>query len=411
MEDLRLGESGELMDNDEQHTVLKLKTNESIFDVNSLLLPFIAEYRGEKIRAIEVIQGNSIIRVKSTSDLGVPTLYDKSVLLAIQKLFLQQRSFNGQLILNVKDPSLQDMTMEPVSLREIVRAMGYSKPSTNQLVKVCESIERLNETTYVTTQDRIYDHKNDKYLMTAKKGMHLIDYKLVTLSQEEKEIRKKQGGRRKSNDPERIEKYKQAKEKIFDGYVQITLNHVVYQALACEQLVYYNDPVAVSIKNLTAKHIYLIALKWAGKDKEVNISINKLLMYIPMKEGKELKLQKHAIKQAVNYLNDNGYCNTSYLKNEVVHFNFKKEKVKKIEYESDYLKDKFNTFGELLAGFVATGLEEQYVFSLDMSKLEYYKAVLRYVTLRDMYGSINNKKAFIKDYIENNRKVDEKYFN
>ena len=65
-------------DEERQVKTITLKTNEYIFDVNSLFLPFMPEYRGEKVQIIEVEQINSAgsnkIEVRGDSELGVPTV-------------------------------------------------------------------------------------------------------------------------------------------------------------------------------------------------------------------------------------------------------------------------------------------------------------------------------------------------
>lgn len=402
------------IDSPEKFKAIRLKTNEYIFDAGSLLLPFIADYRGDKVITLEVIQNNSTIRVKS-STYGVPTLYDKTVLMAIQKLFVQQRLDNKTLTLNRKDITREERTMKPVTLREIYKAMGYDvNPTSYQLKKISESIERINETTYIICGDRLYDHKDNKYIIkgNAKKGIHLLEYEKVDYTLEELEERKKHASRIGTNEKNK-KKYLKNKEEMIDGRVQITLSELVYQALASDQLVYYNDPTVMNIKNTLAKHIFVLALKWAGSKKEVKIGMKTLLTYIPMKKGKKLSSQKTMLRNAVEYLNTNGVCTAYELNNDIFYFCFKKAKEEKLpeNVEHDYLKGKFNTIQELNQGFIDLGFEDGFCYTLELTKMEYYKAMVRYITIKNGYGAINDTKAYTIDFMKKNRDVEKKYYN
>lgn len=409
-------ETIEGIDSDKKYKAIKLKTNEFIFDATSLLLPFIAEYRGDKVLTVDVVQKrkdkDSTISVRS-SVLGVPTLYDKSVLMALQKLFVMQKAINGKVLLNTNDPTEQERTMKPVTLREIYRAMGYkTNPTVNQLRKISESIERLAETTYIIQDEMVYNHIKDKYVVDAdaKASMHLISYKKITYSEREKESRKKHASKKGTNESNAL-KYKELKSRLIDGDVQITFSRVVYESLSCDQLVYYNDPLVLSIKNTLARHIYVLAKKWAGKGKTVPISYNKLLMYIPMKKGKNMASQKTVLKNAINYLVENELCKVT-VNNGVNFFNFnmKSERIQ-TKKEPTYLRDKYNTFKELQQGFVELGFEESYAYTIDMNNYQYYAALMRYVVLGVKYDRIKHPKEYMLDHIENNRAVDKKYYN
>lgn len=398
------------LDTTEKYKAIKLKTNEYIFDFGSLTLPFIAEYRGDKVLTIDVIQGNSTIQVRS-SVLGVPTLFDKSVLMAIQKLFVQQRAIGGKLMLNRKDPTKYERTMNPISLTDIFRAMGYSGyPSFMQALKISESIERLGETTYNLSENRIIDHENERYIMKAKENIKLLNYKKIELTKAELEKRKKHASRKGKNKDAAI-MYRQAKEKIIDGRIQLILSEEVYLALACDQLVYYNDPQVLSIKNTLARHIYVLVYKWAGSAKEIKVSINKILVHIPMKVGKSEYNQKATIKKAIKILSEENHCQIVFLKNDVVHFNFKKKTKIEQSHGNDYMKDKFNTIQELNQGYTELGFDDGFIFTQDLSKIAYYQALLRYVTLRNKYGGIDKPKEYTQKFIEEGLPVDKKYYN
>lgn len=406
---LSLDVDKELDDDNEEHgKVISLKTNEYIFDVNTLFLPFVPEYKGDKIQKIEVQQANSKIVVRGDAELGVPTVYDKTTFTALQKIFLKQRSIDNKINFKTKNITEEDRIIKPFTITELAREMGYTgNIGTNIKANICDSIRRISYTTYVSSSDRTFDHKNQEYLMRAEEGIHLIKYKMLTITDKEKEIRRKQA-KAKSNNPKSVEKYNDIKERVFEGMIQITLDEVVYKAMASEQILYYKDRDFAKIKHNYSKSIYMLALKLAGKDKECKMSLNKILTYFPPKPGLTDAKAKELTKKALNRISDSKACTISYLNNDVIYFSFKKNA--KVTYEFDYMTNKFNTFGEMLQGFINLGLTQEEVFSLNMQNQRYYEALVRYATIRNAYNNLKKPRDFVLSYIENEFPIDEKYY-
>lgn len=391
---------------------IKLKKNEYLFDLNSLFLPFIPEYDTSKGLVTELkvpLDDDSVIKVTSPT-YGVPTLYDKDVLLALQRIMLKQNT-NLQRKFKIKksidDLQESDRTIGPISIESIAKEMGYEKePSVDTKYKICTSIKRMHEASYVTTKSRIYVKKHDTFLMKAEEGIHLIDnYNIIEYSNDEKEIRAKKATKKATN-----KKYIDKKAAIFDGYIKMIINSTTFKSIILDQYVFYNWNEAKEIKNLTARHIYLLALKLAGTSKQCYISISKLLKYLPMKPGKELKRQKQAIKYALSKLEDTKKCTIGFMNNDVYSFSFANTKPKTIA-EPNYMKDKFNSFGEMIEGFISLGLTREEAIELDLQKISYYQALLRYVTVINSYGEIENTRSYILKCLKNERSVPAQYYN
>lgn len=393
--------------------IISFKKNEYLFDLNSLFLPFIPEYDTSKglVKELEVaLDDGSIIKVTSPT-YGVPTLYDKDVLLALQRIMLKQntdlqRKF--KIKKNLDNLMESDRTVGPISIESIAKEMGYERePSVDTKYKICISIKRMHEASYITTKSRIYVKKHDTFLMKAEEGIHLIDnYNIVEYTNDEKELRAKKATKKATN-----EKYLQKKNSIFNGYVKMVINSTTFKSIILDQYVFYNWDEAKEIKNLTARHIYLLALKMAGTKKECNISIRKLLKYLPMKPGMEPKYQKQTIKNALNKLNKINKCKISFLNNDVNHFSFSPTTKQKSITEPNYMKDKFNSFGEMIEGFIALGLTREEAINLDLQKITYYQALLRYVTIINSYGEIENTREYTLKCLINEKTVPAKYYN
>lgn len=400
----------EIIDNNEK--AISLKKNEYLFDLNSLFLPFIPDYDTSKglVKELEVpLDDGSTIKVTSPT-YGVPTLYDKDVLLALQRIMLKQninlqRKFTIKK--NIDDLVESDRTIGPISIEDIIKEMGYEKdPSVNTKYKICTSIKRMHEASYVTTKSRIYVKKHDTFLMKAEEGIHLIDnYNIIEYTNVEKEQRAKKATKKATD-----ETYIQKKNAIFNGYIKMVINNTTFKSIILDQYVFYNWEEARKIKNLTARHIYLLALKLAGSNKECYVSTKKILKYLPMKPGMQQKYQKQAIKKALTKLNETNKCTVNFMKNDVNYFSFSSIKQKAIT-EPNYMKDKFNSFGEMIEGFIALGMTREEAINLDLQKITYYQALLRYVTVINSYGEIENTRNYILKCLKNERAVPADYYN
>lgn len=392
--------------------IISLKKNEYLFDLNSLFLPFIPDYDTSKglVTELEVpLDDGSVIKVTSPS-YGVPTLYDKDVLLALQRIMLKQNT-NLQRKFKIKksiDDLLEsDRTIGPISIESIAKEMGYERePSVDTKYKICTSIKRMHEASYITTKSRIYVKKHDTFLMKAEEGIHLIDnYNIIEYTKEEKDQRAKKATKKATD-----EKYLKKKNSLFNGYIKMVINSTTFKSIILDQYVFYNWDEAREIKNITARHIYLLALKMAGANKEWSVSTSKLLKYLPMKPGMQLKYQKQAIKRALTKLNSTKKCKISYWNNDVNHFSFSTTKKETIA-APNYMKDKFNSFGEMIEGFIDLGLTREEAINLNLQKIAYYQALLRYVTIINSYGEIEDTRAYILKCLKNERPVPAEYYN
>ena len=79
-----------------------LMTKESIIEINSIQLPFIAEYKGEKLKSIYYKWINRTgkpaqrgVYVSGHEDFGVPTLRELDILVALQSIFIKNKTKNG----------------------------------------------------------------------------------------------------------------------------------------------------------------------------------------------------------------------------------------------------------------------------------------------------------------------------
>ena len=137
--------------------------------------------------------------------------------------------------------------------------------------------------------------------------------------------------------------------------------------------------------------------------------------------AKKEKHRKQAIKEGVELLNAYDFVEASIDKDiiTVVHLdkmptNLKSKQIEgkdKVPTDTSYLKDKFNKYSEFRKGFIELGFTENELDDyIDMQKIRYQTALLRYVTLKCKYNSDIDGKEYYINCLNKKLKIDEKYY-
>lgn len=404
--------------------VIKLKENEYIADMSTLILPFMADYdrigkNGEDrtINRIEVQQKDNMVIVSGHEKLGVPTLSDKHCFLAIERIFVRQiKEMYGNLVVSkrLEDLTVRERTTRKMTIKEIATEMGYKNPNMGIKSNICDMIRRLTGTTYISQKSKLITKDKDKFLIQAEKGFHLIEeYNIVAYSQQEKEANNKKGARTFDN-PESKLLYSQQKENVFDGYVEVTLSPNAYGAMVQDHYLFYYEKDAMRLKNNMARSIYFLTLKWGGKQKCCTVNIKTLESYIVFRYDIAPVYRRRSIKVAMEKIEEAGLGTITALSNGNYVFNYKKDKKKIVQ---TYMTDKFNSLSELLEGYKALGFKDSELdFIMDnLLFISHYQAILRMVTIKDSYGKIDNPKkytqALVSDIDNVRGTIDKKYYN
>lgn len=406
--------------------VIELNEKEFIADMGTLSLPFAADYErigknGENrtITQLEVQQKDGIVKVSGDADLGVPTLYDKSGFFALERIFIKQiKERQGKFVLNknLDELTKRERTTASISLTAIAHEMGYKNPNMKVKANICDMIRRLNSASYTTQTSRFLTKDKTDFIMQAEKGFHLIeDYEIIAFTEQEKERHQKQSSRKFNNENSKF-KYQEYKNRIFDGYIKITLSPIAYAAMVEDHYLFYYIDNALKLKNNIASSIYFLTLKWAGNNKQTMVNIDTLLNYIVFREDMELRYQKRNIKNAIKKIQDSGLGQISELDNGTFTFNYSN---KKKTIEPTYLTEKFNTIPDLMQGYKDLGFKDEELGFImnDIPNLHHYQAMLRYVTLasNSRYNKITNPKEYLEAMVKNiedtKDRLDKKYYN
>ncbi|MBN1076062.1 hypothetical protein DVV91_17215 [Clostridium botulinum] len=415
--------------------VIKLRNGESIMDGNSVQTPFLAPYRITKNEdgkpepltlveytwtnienGVEVQRG---LKVSGHGELGVPTLKDKEVLRALQDIYIWSKIDKGVLKLETDESKIteEDLMIDFISIDNIATAMGYKRISGQQRQSIKESIERLVATTVFNRHSGgLYDPVKKRYITDSK-----ISYKY--LDSMENYVEYDCDNCLYLNGCHKNTKNCLNEENKKTDTTKIKMSLFLYLSIANNYRLYYNKDKANEIKNLIAKNIYLISRKWLGEGYISKANIQKYMDRLPM-NAKQEKHKKQAIKEGITILNSYNFVEANIDKDvvTVIHLDKKPTELKNgnidklATKDTTNLKDKYCTFAELRQGLLDIGLTELEFSSIvdnNIEKIEYIKALLRYVMIKHMYdNTIIPRDYFVHCwYKEGGTPIDKKFFN
>lgn len=403
---------------------LVLDVNENLFDLNSMTLAFVANYNAYKTQIVdgkevkildekgkpipvyynklifnrEVVRENkqkmAVMTVIGDVEYGVPTLYDKKVLQALERLFIKQHMKDGVMTYKTaEEVTKEDRILNYGSITNIARELKY-EGSINSRVRenIKIAIQRLSNATWKSAIG--WDvHDNDKsYNYVLSKGYRLFEPIDVEL---EKNRINKDGSK-----------------TLIDYSTVLVLSEELYRSLANNKVIIYNEIIDSKITHLPAQNMYLIAKTWAGDDNSIKISLDKLIDVVPtIQKGKRrLEYGKNAIKK----IEESGICKIKYLNNNVILFTFDKEADKR---RIDNFTNKYISWPDTVERLIEIGFTQEEILLLDTSKSDKIQAILRFMDNIN-YARIHNKKTpitfpkkyFLKCYNNDSIEIDEKYY-
>lgn len=266
---------------------IKLKDEESIIEINSVQLPFIAKYKGEKLKSIYYKwinrtgkPGQRGIFVSGHEEFGVPTLRDLDILAALQSIFIKNKTKNNICILKTEFIFEEDLTID-FTINALAKELGY-KSFINNTVRnnIQNSIETLLETNIVNCYDGgIYNIKSKNYIKDTS-----TKYKYI----------ERCPNYYNSNTTDNLK---------LDNISKIKLNRFFYDMIINGHFLVYNREKLRLTNNLTARKLYLLISLWMHNKSSLTVSIDDLIEFVPVAQS-ELKYQRQYIKKALNILHE-----------------------------------------------------------------------------------------------------------
>ncbi|MDU3410075.1 hypothetical protein [Clostridium sp.] len=351
---------------------------DAIIDGNSVQqLIFVKEYKGERKTMMDYTwygkdeNGNVAkrgIRVSGHGEYGIPTLAEYSVYSALQRLFIQQKTVRGVCELKYEDYDDEYLTIN-FNITELAKEMGYaSTPSKTTRDRLKKSIEILLATTLFSTHEGgLYDIREKKYIKTNLiNGFHLLES--INAVEDENEI-----------------------------YTRVKLSEYTYNQIVNDFKLFYNRNKFNTIKNNLAKKIYHLALQWKGDKNFSFANIDTLTERIPSIQ-EEKKYNKRDIKKSIEYLQDKNIVGIKYdeKNSDKVYFVFEGNDI------SDGLKDKYKTYKDIREKLFEMEFNLAEVDELlDVEKIRYIQALLRYMDTRE----VKRPKWYFKKCLSNPIKI------
>lgn len=275
---------------------IKLKTEESIIEINSVQLPFIAKYKGEKLKSIYYkwinrtgTPGQRGIFVSGHEEFGVPTLRDLDILAALQSIFIKNKTKNGICILKKEFIFEEDLTID-FTINALSKELGYKSFISNEVRNnIKNSIETLLATNIVNCYDGgIYNIKSKNYIKDTS-----TKYKYI----------ERCPNYYNSNTTDNLK---------LNNISKIKLNRFFYDMIINGHFLVYNREKLRLTNNLTAKKLYLLISLWMHTKSSLTVSIDDLIEFVPVAQS-ELKYQRQYIKKALNILLKQKMFNVLYL--------------------------------------------------------------------------------------------------
>lgn len=439
-----------------KNKIIKLKDFESIMEGNTIDIPYLMPYnrkkikdkKGNYIKAVDengqfIKNGKSFVyeteppitsatyiwttdgierKIKVNCYLGVPTLKDKRVLRALQDIFIWSKSNNGKIKLKTKEEDIteEDLIIDFHSITNIAHAMGFESKnvSTQQRAYIRESIERLASTEIITEENGgIYNPIEKKYITSRKAVFKFIDkmeeYEYYDCSNcKNLIICEKFFSAGKSKVDVCIER---DNLKLKYNHTKIKLSKDFYLSLANNYAIYYNRDNANKIKNYLSENIYLISRKWTGKGCVSRASIQKYIDRLVVSENqKDEKYKRFIIREAIRELDKYDFVEVTVDKKNIVTI----KHLDKINHDKELkdvtmLKDKYNTFATFKLGMEQIGFsDEEFNELMDnhIQKINYLKALLRYVVIKTAYDKKIKASEFYLNCLNANIELNEKYY-
>lgn len=406
----------------------RIKISEAIVDGNTVQMPFLVPYKGTPITLVEfywnnVEDGKNVkrgLKVSGHGQYGVPTLKDKSVLMALQNIYIESKLKNGILNLELDETKVpeDELFIDFQNINNIAYEMGYKSVRAKTKENIKKSIERLVATTMINlASGGLYDPIAKKYITSSESYRYLEGMENYTFYDCENCLYEK--GCDKNFET------CQNKENQSVDVTKIKISRFFYKCIANNFKMIYEKDKSNQIKNLVAKNIYLISQRWLDKNSCTSVAnISKYIERLPM-NTKEDKHKKQCIKEAVEKLNEYDFVKAELVGDLVKVTHLDKTRRAKLPtknkiIDDSYLKNKYNTYKEIEEKLKEYGFTDQELtiyLSLEMLQhIRYIQALMRYTEILNGYGKIKDVKAYLKTGLtytsdKTPYNIEEKYYN
>ena len=273
--------------------IISIKSSHSIAESNLMVLPFVSVRNTNiKIFKREWTMGNIKrgIEVKGSPDLGVPTIKDLDVLLALFRIMVEDMDFEYEYNVTQNTAKINSPQIH-FTFQSLAKEMGYSKFS-GQIKKILEnSLKRLNETT-------IYSMANGA-IRDAKKGEYITEFNGEESFRILKELKIYSYQKKKSNG-EKIGNAEEIREK-----TSVKIDDFFFKNVCNNYFKIYDYTQYLKLRTGFAKKLFLLLNQWShGYEKFLTYLVMYDTLGIDIETKRDVYYNNKQIKKAFKELVD-----------------------------------------------------------------------------------------------------------
>lgn len=360
--EIELAEDIDLEEIEDETEIRVIKSNQSIAESNLMVIPFVS-MKKTKVKILKRVWiSNGIergITVKGSVDLGVPTIDDLDLLLALFRVHMKNNDYKYQYNKSTKKVFIPQKIN--FTFRELALEMGYSEYGGTVKKKLETALKKLVETTiYSELGGALRDVEKGEYI-TEIEGIEsfriLTDYKSYS-------YKKRKAKGEKIGTPEEV------KEN-----TSVMIDTFFYNQICNNYFKIYDYSDYIRLTKGSSKKLYLLLNQWShGYEKFLSYQV--LYDYLGLDDSKSNSYNNREIKKGLDELKDIGFIDGFNVeRGDGINIIFNERLLGK-----GYFLDKYKTDAEIVSR-----LREHNVSYNDITKYvrldnkDYVKALLRYI--------------------------------
>jgi hypothetical protein len=360
--EIDLFEDTDLDEIEDETEIRVIKSNQSIAESNLMVIPFVS-MKKTKVKILKrVWMSNGVergITVKGSVDLGVPTIDDLDLLLALFRVHMKNNDYKYQYNKSTKKVFIPQKIN--FTFRELALEMGYSEYGGTVKKKLENSLKKLVETTiYSELGGALRDVEKGEYI-TEIEGIEsfriLTDYKSYS-------YKKKKAKGEKIGTPEEV------KEN-----TSVMIDTFFYNQICNNYFKIYDYSEYIRLTKGASKKLYLLLNQWShGYEKFLSYQV--LYDYLGLDDNKSNSYNNREIKKGLDELIEIGFIDGFNVeRGDGINIIFNEKLLGK-----GYFLDRYKSDNDMVARLREHGINYTEITKyVRLDNTDYVKALLRYI--------------------------------
>jgi hypothetical protein len=393
-EQIELFEDADLEEIEDETEIRVIKSNQSIAESNLMVIPFVS-MKKTKVKILKrVWLSNGVergITVKGSVDLGVPTIDDLDLLLALFRVHMKNNDYKYQYNKSTKKVFIPQKIN--FTFRELALEMGYSEYGGTVKIKLEKSLKKLIETTiYSELGGALRDVEKGEYI-TEIEGIEsfriLSDYKSYS-------YKKKKLKGEKIGTPDEV------KEN-----TSVMIDTFFYNQICSNYFKIYDYSDYIRLTKGVSKKLFLLLNQWShGYEKFLSYQV--IYDYLGLDDSKTNSYNNREIKKGLDELVEIGFIDTFNVERcEGINMIFNQKLLGK-----GYFLDRYKTDGDIVSRLREHGINYNDITKyVRLDNREYVSALLRYIDRKIEQKSVKHIDRLVLDGLKTESYNLEGYYN